>query len=129
MNKTMFVCKICGAEYTACPACKERHSWRAVADTPKCWQIYMTITQHRQGIITDEVAVSDMNNIGITASTLPSYEMLPENREYLEKLFARGSEKKKSKVRSATYTVENDTVLAEDNDNVEPPVVESTEES
>ena len=39
------VCKICGKKYHHCEMCEQIGSWRAVACSPECWNIWVPVVE------------------------------------------------------------------------------------
>lgn len=62
-------CQICGKKYNYCSKCKELAGYRAVADSPECYQIYMVLRQYLEDIITESEATNMFSDIGITANS------------------------------------------------------------
>lgn len=52
-------CWICGTKHEYCPNCGRTHSWKYIADTPKCYQIYMVFAEYRDGTLSKEQAKKD----------------------------------------------------------------------
>ena len=78
-------CRICGAEYYACNDCASRlkaqyggESWRAVADTPSHYQIYVILVHFVRKEISAAEALQQLNHIGIgdMDTFLPNYRSL-----------------------------------------------------
>lgn len=42
------VCKICGKKYHHCEKCEQIGSWRAVACSPECWNIWVDTVRARK---------------------------------------------------------------------------------
>lgn len=40
-------CKVCGKKYHHCMKCEQIGSWRAVACSPECWNIWVDIVRER----------------------------------------------------------------------------------
>jgi hypothetical protein len=60
------VCPICGNKYNHCVKCERIGSWRALACSHKCYQVYMVIAEIREGILTEKEAATELENIGVT---------------------------------------------------------------
>ena len=65
-------CRICGTEYYACNDCASRlkaqygeESWRAVADTPVHYQIYVILVHFVRKEISATEALQQLNHVGI----------------------------------------------------------------
>lgn len=78
-------CRICGAEYYACNDCASRlkaqyggEPWRAVADTPSHYQIYVILVHFVRKEISAAEALQQFNHIGIgdMDTFLPNYRSL-----------------------------------------------------
>lgn len=41
------VCKVCGKKYHHCAKCEQIGSWRAVACSPECWNIWVDVVRER----------------------------------------------------------------------------------
>ena len=54
-------CWICGNLHEYCSHCAAYHGWKYVADTPEHYQIYLTIEDYNNGVITKEEAKSLFN--------------------------------------------------------------------
>lgn len=52
-------CWICGTKHDYCPTCGNTHGWKYVADTPRCYQIYMTFQSYKEGVISKEEAAKE----------------------------------------------------------------------
>lgn len=69
-EKTNATCAICGKAYYVCNTCRKAKnikSWRTVADTVECYQIYMILHDHTNGTITDEKAQALINACALPA--------------------------------------------------------------
>lgn len=42
------VCKVCGKKYHHCEKCEQIGSWRAVACSPECWNIWVDTVRARK---------------------------------------------------------------------------------
>lgn len=42
------VCKVCGKKYHHCEMCEQIGSWRAVACSPECWNIWVETVRARK---------------------------------------------------------------------------------
>lgn len=42
------VCKVCGKKYHHCDMCEQIGSWRAVACSPECWNIWVDTVRARK---------------------------------------------------------------------------------
>lgn len=42
------VCKVCGKKYHHCEMCEQIGSWRAVACSPECWNIWVDTVRARK---------------------------------------------------------------------------------
>ena len=42
------VCKVCGKKYHHCEKCEQIGSWRAVACSPECWNIWVDTVRTRK---------------------------------------------------------------------------------
>ena len=42
------VCKVCGKKYHHCEMCEQIGSWRAVACSPECWNIWVDTVRSRK---------------------------------------------------------------------------------
>lgn len=42
------VCKVCGKKYHHCEMCEQIGSWRAVACSPECWNIWVDTVRTRK---------------------------------------------------------------------------------
>lgn len=62
-------CQICGNEYNYCFKCKKLDSWRAVADVPDCYSIYVILRDYREGVLTIKEATNKFAKIGITINS------------------------------------------------------------
>lgn len=40
-------CKVCGKKYHHCAKCEQVGSWRAVACSPECWNIWVDVVRER----------------------------------------------------------------------------------
>lgn len=40
-------CKVCGKKYHHCAKCEQVGSWRAVACSPECWNIWVDVVHER----------------------------------------------------------------------------------
>ena len=60
-------CWVCGKLHDYCPTCGQTHGWKYVADTPECYQIYMTLSEVESGILSQKEAVDRFASLGITA--------------------------------------------------------------
>lgn len=40
-------CKVCGKKYHHCMKCEQVGSWRAVACSPECWNIWVDVVRER----------------------------------------------------------------------------------
>ena len=60
-------CWVCGKEHDYCPTCGQTHGWKYVADTPKCYQIYITLSDAQSGALPRKDAVETFANLGINA--------------------------------------------------------------
>lgn len=78
-------CRICGTEYYACNDCASRlkaqyggESWRAVADIPSHYQIYVILVHFVRKEISATDALQQLNHIGIgdMDTFLPNYRSL-----------------------------------------------------
>src|SRR5574344_892401 len=61
------LCTICGKEYAYCPTCERLGGWKYYTDTPECFQIFMILSEIREGVITKEEAKTNFGHIGITS--------------------------------------------------------------
>ena len=115
MSKPTFNCKICGTEYSACPDCDRTRSWLSVVDTPECWQIYISVIQNRDGIISDKEAITDLASVGVTPDTLDETKLKSTVRERISALFSRNATKKKSKhIQTLDLPVEDEESITQD---------------
>lgn len=62
-------CIICGKQYTYCPNCANTHGWRFYTDSYEHYQIYMAITQYKDGFMTKEDARTILNGLGIKSNS------------------------------------------------------------
>lgn len=92
----MAKCQICGKEYNYCPKCKNIGSWKAIADTHECYQIAMVLTGYREGIVNEQQAKEQFENIGINADTDLTHLLGAVARD-VKMIIAKGSEKAFSK--------------------------------
>lgn len=60
-------CTICGKEYVYCPNCEKLGGYKYYADTPECYQIFMILSEIREGVITKAEAKTNFSYIGITS--------------------------------------------------------------
>lgn len=61
----MLKCWVCGKEHDYCPTCGQTNGWRYVADTPKCYQIYITINEFQSGVKEQKDAVETLANLDV----------------------------------------------------------------
>lgn len=59
-------CWVCGKEHDYCPTCGQTHGWNYVADTHKCYQIYMTLDEVKSGVLSQKDAIQVFANLGIS---------------------------------------------------------------
>lgn len=78
-------CRICGTEYYACNDCASRlkaqyggEPWRAVADIPSHYQIYVILVHFVRKEISATEALQQLNHVGIgdMDTFLPNYRSL-----------------------------------------------------
>ena len=62
------VCKVCGKKYHHCEKCEQIGSWRAVACSPECWNIWVDVVRER-------IAAENAANEPVTES--PAVEETP----------------------------------------------------
>ena len=67
-------CKVCGKKYHHCAKCEQVGSWRAVACSPECWNIWVDVVRER--IAAEEAAKK-------TAAEAPIEEAAPTTYEDL----------------------------------------------
>lgn len=68
------VCKVCGKKYHHCAKCEQIGSWRAVACSPECWNIWVDVVRER--IAAEEAAKEP-------AAEAPTKETAPTTYEDL----------------------------------------------
>lgn len=78
-------CRICGVEYYACNDCASQiranygaEPWRAIAESPVHYQIYITLVLFARNELSAVEALQQLNHIGIDDldTFLPSYQSL-----------------------------------------------------
>lgn len=78
-------CRICGTEYYACNDCASRlkaqyggEPWRAIADVPAHYQIYVILVHFVRKEISAAEALQQLNHVGIgdMDTFLPNYRSL-----------------------------------------------------
>lgn len=68
------VCKVCGKKYHHCAKCEQVGSWRAVACSPECWNIWVDVVRER--IAAEEAAKEPAAEAPIEETALTTYEDL-----------------------------------------------------
>lgn len=68
------VCKVCGKKYHHCAKCEQVGSWRAVACSPECWNIWVDVVRER--IATEEAAKEPAAEVPIEETAPTTYEDL-----------------------------------------------------
>jgi hypothetical protein len=58
-------CAICGTEYNYCPSCERNAGYKYYADKPECYQVFMVLSEVREGTLTETEAAEQFNQIGI----------------------------------------------------------------
>jgi hypothetical protein len=91
-NSLNATCWVCGKKYNHCFKCKDLAGYRAVADTPECYQICSIIREYREGIIKATEAKQKFENIGITLNCSFS-NILPEVVRDIRMIIGLGTEK------------------------------------
>lgn len=75
-KKNTHQCAICNAHYSSCDLCSEVKlytPWRALCDTQKHYQIYMTIAMLRGNVMTVDEAKDSLNHIGVTVDEIKTF--------------------------------------------------------
>ena len=78
------VCQVCGAPYHICHDCTSVNSWRVAACSSQHYQIRMIFLQHRDGLISEDMAkemlarVGELDFSGFTAGYKAFFEKLYE---------------------------------------------------
>lgn len=77
-------CWICGKKHEYCPTCEKMGGWRRVADTPKCYQIYITLKDYEAEVISKGEAAVQLKREDVFSSAdlswmLPSVEKAIRN--------------------------------------------------
>lgn len=68
------VCKVCGKKYHHCAKCEQIGSWRAVACSPECWNIWVDVVRER--IAAEEAAKEPVAEAQIEETAPTTYEDL-----------------------------------------------------
>ena len=68
------VCKVCGKKYHHCAKCEQIGSWRAVACSPECWNIWVDVVRER--IAAEEAAKEPAAEAPIEETAPTTYEGL-----------------------------------------------------
>ena len=68
------VCKVCGKKYHHCAKCEQIGSWRAVACSPECWNIWVDVVRER--IAAEEAAQEPAAEAPIEETAPTTYEDL-----------------------------------------------------
>lgn len=66
------VCKVCGKKYHHCAKCEQVGSWRAVACSPECWNIWVDVVRER--IAAEEAAKEPAAEAPIEETAPTTYE-------------------------------------------------------
>lgn len=67
MAKNNKVCPICGKGYSHCDKCEKIGSWKVLACSPECYQIYSLLAEIREGVLTESDVVQKLKHFGVTA--------------------------------------------------------------
>ena len=101
---TLIECWICGKPHEYCSHCAAYHGWKYVADTPEHYQIYLTIEDYNDGVITKEEAKSYLNEIhGIKSSDDLSW-MLPNVEKNIREIIGEKAAKEPKSTRKRNPT-------------------------
>lgn len=110
-------CIVCGQPYHSCDTCEKIKSyspWRTVTDTFKHYQIYVTIKSFDSNIISQEEAIQELKDLGVTKSL---YKDWPE-----------GTQKKLDAIfKVASPIVEEDFSMDKYSDMIAEPLLEENE--
>ena len=87
-------CWVCGKEHDYCPTCGQTHGWKYIADTPLCYQTYMTLEDTRAGALSQEDAVKAFADLGICAESNLSW-LRPHIEKSIREII--GEKKKETK--------------------------------
>lgn len=74
-------CIVCGKLYHSCDSCERIKSyspWRTITDSFNHYQIYVTIKSFDSNIISQEEAIQELRDLGVTEST---YKDWPEGTQ------------------------------------------------
>lgn len=66
-------CQICGEKYYACDNCTKSGKPRSVSCSPKCYAIYLALTESRLNIIDKETSIKEFDRLGINTETIDTY--------------------------------------------------------
>lgn len=109
-------CIVCGQPYHSCDTCEKIKSyspWRTVTDTFKHYQIYVTIKSFDSNIISQEEAIQELKDLGVTKSL---YKDWPE-----------GTQKKLDAIFEVKPSVVEEDSVADYFDTIVAPLPEETE--
>ena len=67
-------CKVCGKRYHHCAKCEQVGSWRAVACSPECWNIWVDVVRER--IAAEEAAKEPAAEVPTEQTAPITYEDL-----------------------------------------------------
>lgn len=97
-NRSNFTCWVCGKQYHYCPHCEAIASWKAIACTPRHYQIHMILSEYREGVYNKEEAKAAFEHIGICEE---DYDTLLESVTRDIKLIMEDKDNKSSKTTRA----------------------------
>ena len=90
-NRTYVSCKICGATYPVCATARRLNSWRLIACSPDCYEVWLNKVEGRVGPPLDEM---------VNVEDIPQRqaEYAEKERQEMEALRAKEEAEEKPKV-------------------------------
>lgn len=94
MPKKMSHCLLCGNEYEVCRLCQntiENNPWRLSCDSPRHFQIYMTVLSIRDNTLSQSQAKEMLDRIKVTADEIKTF--VPSVQDTLLPLYEKAERK------------------------------------
>lgn len=66
MAKNNKICPICDKGYSHCNYCERIGSWKALVCSHECFQIYIILSEIREGTLTEKEVSEQLNRLEIT---------------------------------------------------------------
>ena len=66
-------CQICGEKYYACDNCTKSGKPRSVSCSPKCYALYLALTESRLNMVDKETSIDNFQRLGINTDTIDTY--------------------------------------------------------